>query len=40
MIKIIEDDELKKRYSKGLERAKDFDIKNIIKEWEMIINQI
>ena len=35
MIKIIEDEELrKKRYSNGLERAKDFDVNKVIKEWE------
>ena len=37
MIKIIEDKSLITKYSNGLERAKDFDTKNIIKEWEKII---
>lgn len=37
MIKMIEDEDLRKRYSNGLERAKDFDIEKIIKEWKLLI---
>lgn len=40
MIKVIEDDKLRKKYSNGLLRAKNFDIKEIIQEWEKIINKI
>jgi glycosyltransferase involved in cell wall biosynthesis len=34
MIKMIEDENLKTKYTNGLDRAKDFDIEKIIKEWE------
>ena len=37
MIKMIEDENLKTRYSNGLERAKDFDIGKISKEWEKLL---
>jgi len=37
MIKMIEDEGLRKKYSNGLERAKDFDTEKIIKEWEKVI---
>ncbi|MBW9221131.1 glycosyltransferase [Methanothermococcus sp. SCGC AD-155-M21] len=37
MIKIIENKELRKNYSHGLERARDFDIDKIIKKWEEVI---
>lgn len=40
MIKIIEDSELRNKYSNGLIRAKDFDIKKIIPQWEKIIGII
>ena len=40
MIKMIEDEELRKKYSNGLERAEDFDVEKIIKEWERVINEI
>lgn len=36
MIKILEDSELRKKYSKGLNRAKDFDVGKIIDEWEKL----
>jgi len=36
MIKMIEDEELRKKYSNGLERAKDFDVEKIIKKWEKL----
>ena len=38
MIRMIEDDELRKRYSNGSERAKDFDVEKIVKEWGRVIN--
>ena len=37
MIKMIEDENLKTRYFNGLERAKDFDIGKISKEWEKLL---
>lgn len=37
MEKIIGDKKLQQQYSKGLKRAKDFNISNIIKEWEKIL---
>jgi len=37
MIKVIQDKNLRKKYSKGLKRAKDFDIDKIIKKWENVI---
>ena len=37
MIKIIQDNSLRKKYSNGLKRAKDFDIDKIIKKWEKVI---
>jgi len=40
MIKIIEDEKLRKKYFNGLERARDFDIEKIIKEWDILINKI
>jgi glycosyltransferase involved in cell wall biosynthesis len=40
MIRMIEDKELRKKNSNGLERAKDFDIEKVIKEWEKIINNM
>jgi len=40
MIKMIEDEDLRKRYSNGLERAKDFDIEKIMEEWEKIIGEV
>ena len=40
MTKIIMDSELQKRYSNGLNRAKDFDEKKIIQQWEDILNHI
>ncbi len=36
MIKMIEDEGLRKKYSNGLERAEDFDVEKIIKEWEKL----
>ena len=39
MIKMIEDENLRKKYSKGLERAKDFDVKKIMKKWEKLIEK-
>ena len=39
MMKIIEDSNLRKRYSNGLERAKDFDVDKIIKKWERVITE-
>ena len=38
MINTIKNKNLKERYSNGLKRAKDFDIKNIIKKWEEVID--
>ncbi len=38
MIKIIEDPDLRKKYSNGLERAKDFDKDKIINKWEKLFN--
>lgn len=38
MVEMIENKELRKKYSKGLKRAKDFDTKKIIKEWVNIFN--
>ncbi|ADG14108.1 glycosyl transferase group 1 [Methanocaldococcus infernus ME] len=40
MIKIIKDKELREKYSNGLERAKDFDIDKIVKEWEGVIKKV
>lgn len=40
MIKIIEQSDLRKKYSNGLIRAKDFDEKKIIMKWEKLINKI
>ena len=40
MIKMIEDEKLREKYSNGVERARDFDVEKIIKEWEKIINRI
>lgn len=37
MIKIIEDPDLRKKYSNGLKRAEDFDKDKIINKWENII---
>ncbi len=37
MIKMLDDKKLKDKYSKGLSRARDFDIENIVKEWEKIL---
>ncbi|GBF35776.1 glycosyl transferase group 1 [Methanofervidicoccus abyssi] len=37
MIRMIENEELRKRYSNGLERARDFDIEKIIRKWEEVI---
>lgn len=37
MIKIIEEDELRKKYSNGLERAWNFDKTEVMKEWGRII---
>jgi len=37
MIKIYEDEELRKKYSTGLERAKDFDVDKIVDQWEEVI---
>jgi len=37
MIRMIEDEELRRRYSRGLERARDFDIEGIIRRWEEVI---
>jgi len=37
MIRIIEDKELRERYSNGLERARDFDVEKVIKKWEEVI---
>jgi len=37
MIKMIEDGELRGRYSCGLDRARDFDVNKIIKKWEEVI---
>jgi len=39
MIKIIEDKDLRRKYSKGLKRAKDFDIKKIMKSWKKLIEE-
>lgn len=36
MIKIIEDSKLRKKYSNGLNRAKDFDVSKIVDEWEKL----
>jgi glycosyltransferase involved in cell wall biosynthesis len=40
MIEMIEDESLRRKYNKSLERAKDFDIEKIIKEWEEIIKSL
>ncbi|CAB3290109.1 Glycosyl transferase group 1 [Methanocaldococcus lauensis] len=40
MINIIENEELRKRYSNGLERALDFNVDNIINEWEKLFKEI
>ena len=40
MIKIIEDPDMRNKYSNGLIRAKDFDEKKIIQQWENLINKI
>jgi len=40
MIKIIEDPDIRNKYSNGLIRARDFDEKKIIQQWEKIINII
>ncbi len=40
MIKIIEDPHLKKKFSKGIIRAKDFSEEKIFHEWEKIIKQL
>jgi len=40
MIKIIEDPDIRNKYSNGLIRAKDFDEKKIIQQWENLINKI
>lgn len=40
MIKIIEQSDLRKKYSNGLIRAKDFDEKKLIIKWEKLINKI
>lgn len=40
MIKIIEDPEIKNKYSNGIKRAKDFNVKNIIPKWEKLINEL
>jgi len=40
MIKIIKEPDLKNKYSSGLIRAKDFDEKKLIIEWEKLINKI
>ena len=37
MTQIMKDNLLRRRYSKGLKRARDFDIKEIIGEWERVI---
>jgi len=37
MIRMIENEELRKRYSNGLERARDFDMDRIIRKWEEVI---
>jgi len=37
MQKMKENGKMRKKYSNGLERAKDFDIKNIVKKWEEIL---
>ncbi len=36
MIKMIEDSKLRKKYSKGLKRAEDFDVKKIIEKWDSL----
>ena len=40
MIKTIESPDIRNRYSNGLNRAKDFDMKKIIPQWEKIIGII
>ncbi|WP_456472559.1 glycosyltransferase [Methanocaldococcus sp.] len=40
MIRMIEDEKLRERYSNGLERAKDFDVEKIVKEWERVIEEV
>ncbi len=37
MIEMIKDKNLRRRYSNGIKRAKDFDIEKIIKEWEKLM---
>ena len=36
MIRMIEDSKLRKKYSKGLKRAEDFDVKKIIEKWDSL----
>ena len=40
MIKVIEDPDIQNKYSNGLTRAKDFNEKKIISQWEDVINII
>ncbi len=40
MLKVINESQLHKRYSKGLARARDFEESMIIKVWKNVINQI
>ena len=40
MVKMIENESLRKKYSSGLERAKDFDVDKIVKEWENVIDSL
>ncbi len=40
MIEMIENKDLRKKYSNGLERVKDFDVKKIVKEWEEVIEEV
>jgi len=40
MIKMIEDENLRERYSNGLKRAKDFDVEKIVREWEAVIKEL
>ncbi|MBW9221134.1 glycosyltransferase [Methanothermococcus sp. SCGC AD-155-M21] len=37
MIRMVEDKDLRKKYSNGLERARDFDMDRIIKRWEKVV---
>ncbi|SMO55218.1 Glycosyltransferase involved in cell wall bisynthesis [Balnearium lithotrophicum] len=39
--KLLQDEELRKKYSKkALERARDFDVENIVKDWEKLLREV